>query len=128
MARSQALACALRSVRAAAALTSFPADTAKRAVIAAGDLWHVMQTSSTAYELKHVTALQVKFLSTVLEGLMPKDRSDRKTSPAKGVTAADVESKEEFFQGLGNIAEAPKYLRINGKVNEGARWLACTAV
>jgi hypothetical protein len=69
----------------------------------------------------YVTPPQVKFLSTVLEGLMPKDRSRSKASPAKGVAAAEVEreSKEEFFEGLGNIAEAPKYLRINGKVSDG---------
>ena len=43
----------------------------------------------------------------VLEGLMPKDRS--KASPAKCVAAAEVKNKEEFFEGLGNIAEAPRY-------------------
>jgi hypothetical protein len=82
----------------------------------------VLPQSKSSY----LTPPQVKFLSTVLEGLMPKDRS--KASRAKCVAAAEVESKEEFFEGLGNIAEAPKYLRINGKVSERANAMARKAL
>ncbi len=36
---------------------------------------------------------------------------------AKGAAALpESENKGEFFDGLGNIPEAPKYLRIKGKV------------
>ena len=59
----------------------------------------VLPQSKSSY----VTPPQVTFL----EGLMPKDRS--KASPAKCVAAAEVKNKEEFFEGLGNIAEAPRY-------------------
>ncbi len=69
-----------------------------------------------------MTLLQVKFLCAVLQGVLPKDR--RRAAGAKSVGAAAAEQegkegkegKEEFFEGLGNIAEAPKYLRIKGKV------------
>ena len=57
---------------------------------------------------------QVKFLVAVLEGVLPK---------SKGLAAAaaelEAESTGEFFEGLGNIPEAPKYLRIKGKVSKG---------
>jgi hypothetical protein len=106
-------------------LTTFPADTPKRALVAAGAMQRAARVL-TQPKSSYVTPPQVKFLSTVLEGLMPKDRSRSNASPAKSAAAAEAESKEEFFEGLGNIAEAPKYLRINGKVGERTRWQSVT--
>ncbi len=67
----------------------------------------------------HVALLQVKFLTALLENVLPKDKS-RKGGWRGGAAAAaavvEQEPREEFFEGLGNIAEAPKYLRIKGKV------------
>ena len=57
---------------------------------------------------------QVKFLVAVLEGVLPKGRV-----AAAADVELEVESKGEFFEGLGNIPEAPKYLRIKGKVSRG---------
>ena len=62
-----------------------------------------------------VTAPQVKLLVSVLEGVLPKDRN-RGGVVKSTAAAAEQESREEFFEGLGNMAEAPKYLRIKGKV------------
>ena len=59
---------------------------------------------------------QVKFLVAVLEGVLPKSKG---LAAAAAEAELEVESKGEFFEGLGNIPEAPKYLRIKGKVSRG---------
>jgi hypothetical protein len=64
---------------------------------------------------------QVKFLTALLENVLPKDKSRKVgwkggAAAAAAAAAAEQEPREEFFEGLGNIAEAPKYLRIKGKV------------
>jgi hypothetical protein len=69
-----------------------------------------------------VTAPQVRLLVSVLEGVLPKDRN-RGGVVKSTAAAAEQESREEFFEGLGNMAEAPKYLRIKGKVGtRPQRW------
>ncbi len=69
-----------------------------------------------------MTASQVKLLVSVLEGVLPKERN-RGGVVKSAAAAAEQESKEEFFEGLGNMAEAPKYLRIKGKVRtRPQRW------
>ena len=81
-----------------------------------------------------VTLVQVKYLVNVLEGVWPKGKADSRgggggSSSSRGgprkeeAAGQEKESnfnKDESFEGLGNIAEAPKYLRIKGKVMPAA--------
>ena len=74
-----------------------------------------------------LTLVQVKYLVNVLEGVWPKGKTDSRGGggssrggPRKEEAAGQEKesnfNKDESFEGLGNIAEAPKYLRIKGKV------------
>ena len=70
-----------------------------------------------------LTLQQVKYLVSVIEGFLPKGKTERSGGSRGGPQREEVEmqSKEEFFEGLGNIAEAPKYLRVKGKVRQQQR-------
>jgi hypothetical protein len=49
----------------------------------------------------------------MLDGVQQKPKNMVKSAATK---EAEVGEQEQFFEGLGNIAEAPKYLRFKGKV------------
>jgi hypothetical protein len=65
------------------------------------------------------TARQVKFLVAMLEGMLPKDVRGQVGRGAP----PEPENNSDFFDGLGNIPEAPKYLRIKGKVRRATALL-----
>ena len=70
-----------------------------------------------------LTLQQVKYLVSVIEGFLPKGKTER-SGGSRGAPQreeVEIQSKEEFFEGLGNIAEAPKYLRVKGKVRRQQR-------